>query len=298
MRARVFRLLVLVVPFIRHPRELCAVSTFQANKRSFVATTGNDANNCTLSASCRTLAAALTVTTPGGEIVLVDSGGYGTATISQPVVITAVGVDASITATSGNALTINTTGNVTITGLNLNNGGTGNDGVLVQAVGILRLNNVEIQNFADNGIEFVANGNLAVYDSKVNDSGHDGLLLNNAAAQAYVHNTDFDHNAFAGVDSVLGSVAIAESAAHYNQYGFYADGGTVSLTNDSTIFNTYGVAANSGSTLNFAGCLISDNTTAWSVAAGGTMADTGPGTSLITPGQGTVGTISSASVLQ
>src|SRR5579871_4546372 len=47
-----------------------------ANNRSFVATTGNDANNCTESAYCRTLAAALTVTNPGGEIIVVTSGGW------------------------------------------------------------------------------------------------------------------------------------------------------------------------------------------------------------------------------
>jgi probable HAF family extracellular repeat protein len=269
------------------------------NSRSFAATTGSDANDCSVTTYCRTLASALASTSPGGEVVIVSSGGYGPVTITQPLVITAIGADASITATSGNALTINTAGNVTITGLDLNGGGTGTDGILVQAVGFLRLNNAQIQNFANNGIEFVAaSGNLAVYDSKINDSGHDGLLLQATGAQAYVHNTNFDNNAFAGADSVLGSMTIAESAAHNNRYGFYADGGTVSLTSDSAIFNTYGLAANSSGTVSFANCLISDNTTAWSVAAGGTMSDTSPGTNLITPGQATVGTLAIATVLQ
>jgi hypothetical protein len=187
---------------------------------------------------------------------------------------------------------------VTITGLNLDGGGTGNDGVLVQSVGHLRLYDMQIRNFANNGIEFTANGDLSVYDSKVNDSGHDGLLLNSASAKAYVHNTDFDHNTFAGADSVSGNMTVADSSAHYNQYAFYADSGTVALNNDRAMFNTNGLAANSTGTLYFADCLISDNTTAWSVAAGGTMADSNPGTSLITPGQGTAGTLSIATTLQ
>jgi len=267
--------------------------------RTFVSTNGSDLNNCTVSAYCRTLAAALALTNPEGEIVMVDSGGYGAATITQPVVITAIDTDASITATSGNALTINTTGNVTITGLNLYGAAAiGNDGILVQAVGFLRLYNVQIQDFANNGIEFTASGNLAVYDSKVNDSGQSGLLLQNAAAQAYVHNTDFDNNTFAGAASFSGNMTIAESSAHYNGVGFYAYyGSTVSLSNDSAIFNTIGLAA-FGGTLNFADCLISDNTTAWSVAALSTMTDTSPGTSLITPGQLTSGTLTSATALQ
>ena len=268
------------------------------NNRSFVSTTGSDANNCSASAYCRSFAAALALTNPEGEIVVVNSGGYGPVTITQPVVITAIDIDASITATSGNALTINTTGNVTITGLNLNGDGTGNDGVLVQSVGFLRLYNMQIQNFANNGIEFTASGNLALYDSKVNDSGHDGLLLQNASAQAYAHNSDFDHNAFAGADSVLGNIIIADSSADYNQYGFYADGATVALNNDRATFNTNAMAASSTGKLYFADCLISDNTHAWSILAGGTIADSNPGTSLITPGQSPIGTLASAIALQ
>jgi hypothetical protein len=66
-------------------------------------------------------------------------------------------------------------------------GGTGNDGVVVQAVGILRLYDMQIQNFTNNDIQFTAtSGNLEVYDSKINDSGHDGLLLQASGAQAYV----------------------------------------------------------------------------------------------------------------
>ena len=265
------------------------------NNRSFVATTGSDANDCSASAFCRTLPKALSVTNPGGEIVVVDSGGYGAATINQPVIITAIGIDAGISQTTagGNALTINTTGNVTITGLSLNGGGTGNDGILVQAVGFLRLYNMQIQNFANDGIHFTASGgNLAIYGSKINDSGHDGLLLQASGSRAYVHNTAFDNNAFAGGDSAEGHITIADSSAHYNQYGFFANGGTVTLYNDRAIFNVNGLAASSTGHLYFADCLVSDNTNSYNVATGGTLAGSSPGTTLIAPGQGTVGTLS------
>src|ERR1035438_9219423 len=127
---------------------LLTVSAQAQNNRSFVATTGDDGNNCSASAYCRTFTRALAVTNSGGEIVVVDSGGYGPATITQPVVITAIGVDASITAESGNALTINTTGNVTITGLNLYGSGVGsNVGIAVEQVGFLRLYSMQIVHF-------------------------------------------------------------------------------------------------------------------------------------------------------
>ena len=267
------------------------------NNRSFVSITGSDLNDCTVSAYCRTLAEALVVTNPGGEVVVVDSGGYGPVTITRPVVITAIGIDASISETTPglNAITINTTGNVTINGLNLSGGGTGNDGVSVQAVGFLRLYNMQIRNFGGDGIDFTASGSLAVYDSKINDC-LDGLFVYNPSAKVYVHNTDFDHNAF-GAEAFEGNLTIADSSAHYNQAGFFVDGGTVALDNDRVMFNGTGLELYSGS-LSFANCLISDNTTAWDVAEGLTMTDTNPGTSLITPGQLTSGILGAATVLQ
>lgn len=69
-------------------------------------------------------------------MVVLTSGGYGPATITQPVIITAIGVDASISVpTSGaNGLTINTPGNVTITGLTCTGEGSGRYGILVQVI--------------------------------------------------------------------------------------------------------------------------------------------------------------------
>jgi Right handed beta helix region len=268
------------------------------NNRSFVATTGNDANNCSASAYCRTFGAALAVTNAGGEIVVVNSGGYGPATISKSVVITAIGIDASITAVSGNAFTINTSGNVTLTGLNINGGGTGTNGISVQQVGFLRLYKMQIQNFAQNGVIFDTGGNLAIYDSKLTDCVNDGLMVNNRSAQAYVHNTVFDNNQNAGVESVGGGVVIADSSAHYNGIGFYANDGTVALYNDRSSLNATGLGAITGGVLYFADCLVSDNTTAYNITTGGTITGSNPGTTLLTVGQGTSGALSSAIVLQ
>lgn len=278
-----------------------AVTAQAGISKSFVATYGSNANACTASAYCRTFDRALEVTNPGGEIVVEDSGNYGATTITQPVTITANGVAASIVVvTPGqNAITINTSGNVTINGLNLyGSGGTGGDGIIVQQVGFLRLYNMLIQGFSNDGIHFTSGGsNLAMYSSKIYDNGHDGLLLQASGAQAWVDGTDFDHNAFAGADSVQGSIALADSYAHYNQYGFFANGGTVSLFADRAIYNTNGIAAAAGGTLNFANCLISNNTNAYNIFGGGTIAGSNPGTSLVTPGQGMIGTLSTAVVL-
>ena len=61
--------------------------------RTFVAHNGLDGNtatNCAETSPCQTFAAAYTVTNPGGEIVALDSAGYGPLTITNSVSIIAV----------------------------------------------------------------------------------------------------------------------------------------------------------------------------------------------------------------
>ena len=137
---------------------------------------------------------------------------------------------------------------------------------------------------------------MAVYDSKANDCLN-GLVVNAPAAQVFVDNTDFDHNSTSGAIAFAGKLTVADSSSHYNGAGFTAAGGLVALFNDRAIFNGTGLVAN-GSRLDFANCLISFNGSAYQIISGGTMAGTNPGTNLITAGQGTSGTLSTATALQ
>jgi hypothetical protein len=282
---------------------LALVFSFTArasSSRTFVSTTGSDANagdNCSVTANCRTLAVALSVTNANGEVVVLNSAGIGAATITQGVVITAIGVDASIFVTSGDALTINTSGNVTITGLDLDGGGSAMVGIQVSNVGVLRLYNMKIQNFAFYGISFnVSTGFLAVNDSKINDCVDDGLAQ--FSGKSYVRNTEFNNMSGAGAASFGGAMTIADSSAHDSYYGFYADGGTLSLYNDRAVFNQDGLYAVDGGIVYFADCFISDNADAYYIGPGGTIASSSPGSSLITPGQSTFGTLGTATTLQ
>ena len=67
-------------------------------QRTFVASSGNDANVCSLTLPCRGFAAAVAQTTAGGEVIVLDSGGYGPVTITQSVsLIAPAGVYGGIT---------------------------------------------------------------------------------------------------------------------------------------------------------------------------------------------------------
>jgi len=252
------------------------------NNRSFISNLGSDANNCSVTANCRTLARALAVTNPGGEIVVVNSGEYNPATVSQPVAISAISVAASITATSGNALTIDTTGNVTVNGLGLHGLGSGNDGVLVEQVGLLRLYNVTVENFANDGIEFDAAGKLAVYNSRLTDNQY-GLAVLNGSAEAFVHNTAFDHNSVAGVYAPFGVSAVSDSSAHYNGTGFESAGGTLVIGRSHAVLNGTGLAA-AGVTavLQFSACSAALNSlAAYGLSSAASAAGTNEGSTLV-----------------
>src|SRR6266568_4863825 len=93
-------------------------------QRTFVsAAGGNDANPCTLTLPCRNFQAAIAQTASGGEVIVLDSGGYGTVTISQAVsLIAPPGVYAGISVFSGAGITVSAGASdvVVIRGLTLN----------------------------------------------------------------------------------------------------------------------------------------------------------------------------------
>jgi len=93
--------------------------------RTYVASTGSDANtatNCAESAPCQTFAGAYSVTGGGGEIVALDSAGYGPLTITNSVTI--IGVNrAFVKPTPGTTgITINA-GKVTLENIEINGAG-------------------------------------------------------------------------------------------------------------------------------------------------------------------------------
>ncbi len=258
---------------------LAAAGVQAQNNRTFVSTNGSDSNNCSATAPCRTFNAALAVTNADGELVVLSSGGYGQATVTKPVTISATGVNASIT-TSGDAVSINTSGNVTIKGLTLYGGGTGSNGIYVYSVAYLRLYNVRAEGFSASGVAFVYGDHLAIYDSEFDDNSG-GLFV--GQGQVYVRNTGFDHNV-GGVGVNPGSsVIIEDSHANGNTFGFEPEGGTLSLIRDEANFNEWGIFANgSGTTIQLSGCTLEQNTVyAYQLQGGATMSGTNPGANVI-----------------
>src|SRR3982751_1463257 len=79
------------------------------SSRTFVsAGSGSDSNPCTRPLPCRSFTAAIAVTSSGGEVVAIDSGGYGPFAVNKALsVIAPTGVYAGITATSSDGIFVN-----------------------------------------------------------------------------------------------------------------------------------------------------------------------------------------------
>lgn len=77
-------------------------------QRTFVRSDGADANTCSIAQPCRSFAAALGKTAAEGEIIVLDSAGYGAVIINQSVAIIAPsGIYAGISVFSDDGIAIN-----------------------------------------------------------------------------------------------------------------------------------------------------------------------------------------------
>src|SRR5690348_9026429 len=86
---------------------LLASSAFAQATRTWVSGVGDDANPCSRTAPCKTFAGAISKTAAGGEISVLDPGGFGTVTITKAITINGEGNLAGIISAGGNAIVVN-----------------------------------------------------------------------------------------------------------------------------------------------------------------------------------------------
>ncbi len=188
-----------------------------ANRVFASARSGSDANACDdVNAPCKTLAGAVLKLNPNGDAIVLDSGGYGPVTITQGVTIEApAGVTAFIHPSSGDAITINAgTGTVTLRGLVLN-AGTGN-GITVNSVGTLNVENCFITGFVHEGIVMLSAGRLSVKGTDIKACSRGVFLANSAGlVEATVDHCHLDGNV-TGYDPGTTSPGSSTTTASYS----------------------------------------------------------------------------------
>jgi hypothetical protein len=259
--------------------------------RAYLASDGSDANPCTLTAPCRLLPAALTAVANGGEIWMLDSANFNSATVTvgKSVSILAIpGAVGSIVALNGGpAISITAAGlkvalrNVVIGPVITAAAGT--HGVSMSAASSLTIEDSLIASLPGTGI-LVVGGTLKVTNSTVRDMGSNGVSVQ--GARAVISSTRLFRNFTAGlqvdarnpsetsVATVSDSVISGGSGGGTSGYGVFVIG-QISATASarvsvirSTIEGTnnalFSVAlAGATSQISVGGSLIAGNASPW-----------------------------------
>jgi len=208
------------------------ISAFAAAQRTFVASYGlttNTAFNCSLTKPCRAFAEAISVTGSKGEVVVLDSAGYGPVAITKSVsIIAPPGIYAGISVISGDGVTVNAPGAVVVLrGLFINGQG-GRWGVHLQNAARVRIEGCTISNMAQEGVHHAAPGaELVMLDTIVRDNGNSGINVV-ADTSIVLDHVRSEHNQGAGLGIVSSSseasATITDSIfAHNAGNGIVAD---------------------------------------------------------------------------
>jgi parallel beta helix pectate lyase-like protein len=275
-----------------------AVSAHAQLQRTFVASTGSDANPCSRALPCRNFAAAMTAVAEGGEVVVLDSAGYGPVSITKSVsIIAPPGIYGGITALTGDAITVNVTSLVsavvTLRGLTLN--GQGADfGIDVAAVDILHVEDCEIAKFANAGVYFPAGGRLIVTGTVARDNGQVGVqvwpstgnsvatidrcslsnnglggLLAAGSSSVTASNTVAAFNQSYGMAAYVATLSVKHCVLSSNGEGLFVFGvGTAWITDSIFSGNGYGIDAASGTVYTFGTNEMAGNTSGATTGAG------------------------------
>lgn len=246
--------------------------------RTWVSGVGDDANPCSRTAPCKTFAGAISKTAAGGEINVLDPGGFGGVTITKSITISSEGFEAGVLVSGTNAIIVNVpsaTNVVVLRGLDIEGLGTGLNGITILTGGTVYVEKCTINHFTQSGINFaptVANSRLHVVDTIVRNNGvlpssGQGILVNptGAGAQANLDHVRLEGN-IAGLKAQGSSTtSVSESVAASNNFaGFSASASPAVLNIERSVAvnNGTGVVCAVGTTVRIGNTQISGNTTA------------------------------------
>lgn len=241
--------------------------------RTWVSGVGDDVNPCSRTAPCKTFAGAISKTAANGEINCLDSGGFGTITITKSITIDCTSTMGSILAALAPAgVNINGSGiNVRLRGLSINGVGTGTNGIRVLNTGSVRLTieNVLIDGFTTHGVSVETNtgaSTIVINNSSIRNNGGNGINTFLGAGGSTEVSVEKSLIAFNNIGVNIGAAtnaSIHNSSVTNNTTGLQASGSTaVMAAKDNQITqNGTGVLASSSSTIRIGSNVISGNGT-------------------------------------
>src|ERR1700756_558888 len=117
---KIFGLLLAIIPVMIGATLFSVPANAQAT-RTWVSGVGDDANPCSRTAPCKTFAGAISKTATGGEINVLDPGGFGALTITKSITISSVGFEAGVLVSGTNGIVVSAgpADSVTLEGLDI-----------------------------------------------------------------------------------------------------------------------------------------------------------------------------------
>jgi hypothetical protein len=192
----------------------CAAIVQAQATRTWVSGVGDDANPCSRTAPCKTFAGAISKTATGGEINVLDPGGFGGVTITKSITIRSDHLQAGVLVSGTNAIVINAPASdrIVLEGLDIEGLGTGLNGVSILAGKEIYIVRCSIRHFTQNGVNLASTtdgGHAFINDSLIAFNGggvNVQASVNNVASltnTSVLSNTSFGVRAN-GADSIVG----------------------------------------------------------------------------------------------
>ena len=246
--------------------------------RTWVSGVGDDANPCSRTAPCKTFAGAISKTAAGGEISVLDPGGFGAVTITKAITISGDGTLASILSAGTNGIIVNAAAGdvVILRRLSINGVGTGIHGVRYLAGGGLLLQHCTLAGFTQNAIDvaLTGDGNLTVEHTSIADAAIGVRVAGTGTVRV-----SLDHVSISKTDTALdvlsGSTSVSNAIITQNSVsGVLAEAGAITVENSMLTGNGIAVQAQAGATIRLSGNGIYHNPTSFG-CGGGTLASAG-----------------------
>jgi hypothetical protein len=262
--------------------------------RTWVSGVGDDANPCSRTAPCKTFAGAISKTAAGGEISVLDPGGFGAVTITKSITINGDGTLAGILHSLTTGVIINAGANdrVVLRNLSLHGATNGLNGIRFLAGKHLLIDNCTISGFTTRGIEVSGGAGrvVEIRNTRISRAANIAAAGNNPTG-VFVSTTTglglaiLENVTITGLQTGIevaanGRAMISNSVISGNVgHGIFANASTavVNVEGSQLAFNDLVAinAAVSGAQIRLSNNQIYNNSTGIAIAGGATVATTG-----------------------
>ena len=273
---------------------VAAPAAYAQATRTWVSGVGDDANPCSRTAPCKTFAGAISKTATGGEIDVLDPGGFGALTITKAITIDGTPVIAGVLVSGTNGITISAGANdlVILRGLDIDGLGTGLKGIDIIQAGKVLIENCQVYEFTPRGISVEPSTNpvqVFISNTRIKGSFSNGIVVAPATSSIHaqvtlnnveiVENTNFGLSVTAGSSVIVRDSVISDNGFSSSLANIRADatGGTATVDLDGVLVSgsATGIISLNGAVVRVNNSTIVGNTTGLEPSAGGTIVSFG-----------------------